>query len=115
MAEPRVAGLSPREERDLILEVAAQLIAKGWTKGTSARDVNGSPASFDSPDACEFCLGGAIWRATVDHDVSPLAANWAETAVRNVLKCSVVIFNDKIAQNAQEVIGALRQAKEQGL
>lgn len=109
-------GLTPKEERDLVLEAAARLIeTKGWATKAAARDADGIVVDWNSPRACSFCLGAAIARGTRDYDVSLLASEWATQAVERVTRLSIISWNDGFAENATQVVQVLREAKEQGL
>jgi hypothetical protein len=39
------------------------LVAKGWTQGAYAKDVNGTPVGYAGDDAACFCSLGAIFNA----------------------------------------------------
>lgn len=43
-----------------IRDRAVSLLRTGWTQGNSAKDDDGVPKSVDSPNACQWCLTGAI-------------------------------------------------------
>jgi hypothetical protein len=56
-------GRVPVETRELargVLSEARGLLAKGWIKGAYARRADGRPAATGSPEACQFCLAGAV-------------------------------------------------------
>lgn len=42
------------------------LTTKGWSQGEFARDASRRPCLPPSPEACSFCLIGAVWRALAD-------------------------------------------------
>jgi len=52
--------------KKMILIEARQLIEKGWTQGTNARKIDGTPTTVDDPEAVCFCAIGAIMRAEYD-------------------------------------------------
>lgn len=77
----------PLERR--IIERARALIAtpQTWTQGEFARDANGQPVNWRSPDAVQFCLWGALNRAAYEmtgnkRQSIPLADH-AAAALRN--------------------------------
>lgn len=45
--------------KDQLLEIR-KTIEKGWTQGAYAVDKDGFQIDCDSPEACKFCLSGAI-------------------------------------------------------
>ena len=47
-----------------VFKTAKALIEKGWTKGCLARDKNDVQVDTVSPEACKFCLLGALFRAS---------------------------------------------------
>lgn len=50
-----------------IFKNTRNLVAKGWTQGTYARDANGNPSkTLDDPEAVCFCISGAMSRACFD-------------------------------------------------
>ena len=51
-----------------IIEQARGLIARPeqWTQGEFARDRDGKPVSWRSPDAAQFCVWGALNRAAYE-------------------------------------------------
>ena len=69
-----------------ILLRAAELVAMGWTRETSARDANGQKVRSTAPQATAWCVVGAVDRAlyellTVDvYDLLGLEVNAYDTA-----------------------------------
>jgi hypothetical protein len=55
-------------QRKLLIR-AKELIEKGWAKDTFARNSKGKEVSDYSPEACKFCLVGAIRRAAYELDL----------------------------------------------
>ena len=45
-----------------VLRDARDLLAQGWTQGTSARNIDGEPVGVSSLDAVSFCASGACRR-----------------------------------------------------
>lgn len=43
-----------------VLREARKRVAAGWSQYVGARDRNGRAVNVDSPDACEFCITGAL-------------------------------------------------------
>lgn len=46
-----------------VLEFSRDLIKAGWTRGVWAEDCEGNCVDINDPDACQFCLLGALKRA----------------------------------------------------
>ena len=54
-------------ERRIIARARALIATPGtWTQGEFARDANGEPVNWRSPDAERFCLWGALNRAAYE-------------------------------------------------
>ena len=51
-----------------VLIQARALILKGWTQEAFARDADGEPVSAKDPDACSWCVVGAVVAAYPDWD-----------------------------------------------
>lgn len=99
-----------------ILNQAADLIDKGWCKGTYAALADGTPCSVSNPNAARFCLYGAKIRAQGDESEIPIGVHldmkWAvddQLGFFGKGPCGVE-FNDEIAKDAGEVSALLRRA-----
>ena len=97
------------------LRDASHLVRKGWVQGVFARNERGSEVPPLNPDACQFCMGGAIWRAA--STVGDLAIRQQlEVAARaQVLRAitpgsSISGWNDDKRRTKPEVVEALRNA-----
>lgn len=55
--------LSTNERIFSDLTEARKLLEKGWTKNAYARNANGVSVEEDNPNACSFCVRGALNRA----------------------------------------------------
>ena len=57
-----IASLSPETRANCvkILVKARYLLAKGWTQRAYARDRNGRSVPCNAPEACSWCLAGAL-------------------------------------------------------
>jgi hypothetical protein len=101
----------------MVLEVAAQLVEKGWTKGALARDAEGYAVSLESDDAVCFCAIGAINRAV--WWLGPQGGVWVAVIIMNDVQAvlpshekSLHFWNDYDAKDAAEVAAKLREAGE---
>ena len=54
--------LQPTMHEKILLR-AAELVAMGWTRETSARDANGHKVRSTAPQATAWCVVGAVDRA----------------------------------------------------
>ena len=55
------------------LKAARNLLEKGWTQGTYARDKNGASVDYRDPEACSFCISGVlkkVARGSAGHGVA---------------------------------------------
>lgn len=94
------------EERE-VLRRARSLIAtpEHWTQGAMARDSEGIPMmSVTSPQACSFCLVGAINRAAIEIAGRSrgiiLAVRTKQGLKSESGVASLVIFNDSHSHSA---------------
>ena len=46
-----------------VLERTREIVQQGWTRGVAARDEQGRKVRYRQPDACEWCLTGAMAKA----------------------------------------------------
>lgn len=56
--EREISNVDFRRRR--VLELAAELVERGWCQGTSARDASGAGVIWDSRKAVAWCAEGAI-------------------------------------------------------
>ena len=87
-----------------------------WTRGTFARDKFLDPVATWNPQACQFCIVGALKRVYPDESRRVDAIS----RVREVLlkRCTVEqwgsvgvsYFNDHIAQSQSEIHALLKEA-----
>jgi hypothetical protein len=97
-----------------VLNLAADYIDQGWTKGVSARTKDGKVTFASSDSAVSWCAIGAISRAA--NEINPEYFRSAYTQVTSRLPVpvgsSLSSFNDLIAADAFEVSNFLRKAAE---
>lgn len=51
------------EKEITLLKQARAIVEKGWARGALAMDAQGRTVGVKSPEACSFCLSGALIRA----------------------------------------------------
>jgi len=88
-----------------------------WTVGSYARDGADREVPINSPDACKFCLMGAVFKATgrpfgpADNEKEPFAIAWK--ALRGVTGYPALgQFNDALGREHSEIIEAIDAAIE---
>lgn len=98
-----------------VFQHAAALVDCGWTQGVYARNSAGNPCLTTGPDACSFCLFGAIKRAgsaagLTDAQIDRLDAFAGQVGlVTPGVKTSMVAsWNDAPGRTKEEVSGFLR-------
>lgn len=92
-----------------ILEGAAALVEKGFTKYVSAKDESGFPCSATSSYACKFCMLGAINRATRNLGLPFEDSEEVKDHLRNVIgNRSISEVSDGGTQ--EEAVALLRKA-----
>lgn len=93
-----------------VLVAARDLIAKGWTQSTSARDNRGIRVDLDGDEATCFCAYGAVARIAGRNNVllqqvldilTPLTAGYG-----------IVYFNDGVGRTQQDVIDLFNKGIE---
>lgn len=80
-----------------------------WAKGTFAVDENGRSIDASSPNACRFCIYGALDRVQVENEEVPLTTrNMVRYAISDKIKAmtgknmmGIVGFNDDYANHDQ--------------
>jgi hypothetical protein len=101
------------EQKAMIVRKAADILRKGWTQGTMARDGDSLPVGVTDSTAKCWCAVGAISRAAWDTYRSSLSYFDAKTDLLYEMDrfCditgkgrSVINFNDSHAQSVDEVI-----------
>lgn len=109
-----------------ILKKARTRVEKGWVAHEIATDANGNPVEPDSPEACEWCLSGALQAAAYEYGNPKAAATHRriDEAARTILyanlgkkgfqKVNAVItlanLNDNIITNKDEALEYLDNA-----
>lgn len=93
--------------RKLFHEVEA-LIRHGWCQGTSARNKEGTPVFAHHPDACQWCLSGAISKAAAAYPI-PIEAD-AVQALSAVTKRAIISWNDTPGRTVEEVLQVIQKA-----
>jgi hypothetical protein len=103
-----------------ILNQAADLLASSPTAHTKhqlARDKNNRPVGTASPDACSWCMQGAIWNSVeklgLSGHLEKLAYDDAMALVRQCLPNTQDYpwqFNDAPTTTTDDVIAVLRKA-----
>lgn len=85
-----------------VLQRARKLIEKGWTIRVMARNKYGHPVRYDNPNACKFCVLGALAKTDTHggyHEARNILAN---------LTGGIVTFND--THSKQEVLDLFSRA-----
>lgn len=94
-----------------ILKGAREILtpAGAWCQQFAARDSKGRPAMTSSPDACSFCLIGAIHRAAGE---GTSRAFEAEAYTRQEIDASIVQWNDYPLRTQEQVLSVLDKVIE---
>ena len=112
-----------------LLTKAVAFLKSGWVQGHYALDRTGQQCSDESPDACAFCLGGAMHRAvgvmtrerypsnvsTHSWDFRKRTELRARQAVTEVIReqgeyRTIARFNDHPSTTLEQIIEVLRSA-----
>lgn len=81
-----------------------ELIAAGWCQWSYAKDKDGLAVNFDDPEACKYCLTGAL------NSVTPSLST--QRSVRDLLyteagEDSLAYWNDTEGRTQQDVLDLL--------
>jgi hypothetical protein len=94
-----------------LLEAAKEKIntPEKWCKRANARDANGTEVKALSPNACQWCIDGALMSAN-GSDHGPY---WdAYYAIGTAIGCGPLRFNDRLATTHADVMEAFGKAIE---
>ena len=89
---------------------AWELLERGWTQGSLARDAAGKSVYVDDPSACQFCPAGAVARAYGECDAATPAVI---RIISRKIKNGVTPWNDAPGRTQAEVVAVVRQAEEE--
>lgn len=93
-----------------ILIHARDLISKGWTQQTMARNDLGYPVSCHDPYATCYCLSGALLKSCCSFDEKYNTYAYIEDILKNVIDDTIMSWNDTPFRTQQEVVDALNKA-----
>ncbi len=105
-----------RERVLQVLTTAREYLERGWIQGVAARSITGEPCSHSDPNACRWCLTGAVSRAAFTNkwqDCYPYL-----TAIISLLASSredarwVCVWNDQPGRTQEEVIELVNRCIE---
>lgn len=107
------------------MEKAIKLIKKGWTQDAFARNILKTPINEKRSDAVEFCMVGAINRATFngrkknyDYDTRIEIFKAFEGCISvyppgfPASRSDLIVFNDRAGRTKEEVLEAMNCALE---
>lgn len=95
----------------VVLQKARKLIERGWAKRYMALNQDGDPTLPDYPNACKWCLGGAIFASmpAMGTDTHTLAIyHIREELVRTKNPCvHITDFNDDEVTTKEDVLSII--------
>lgn len=92
-----------------ILERAAAMLRRGWCRGVLARDAHGEAVMPEAPEACAWCMAGAVFRARYELGVQHMDSAPIIRLARSVVGHPLPQWNDA-KTDAATVIAALERA-----
>jgi hypothetical protein len=109
----------PYNEEDvkLVRQVAAKYVEKGWCQQVAAMNLRGATVCSTSPEACRWCVIGAISRAAAEckrpESFQPVGVlqDMTVVAVMNQIERewgSLTHWNDDKERTQEEVVALLR-------
>lgn len=101
-----------------VLKRAASVLRRGWCRGELARDAAGKTVIPEAPEACAWCMAGAVFRARYELSVQHMDSGPVLRLARSVVGHPLPQWNDA-QTDAAVVIAALertaRLAREEGV
>jgi hypothetical protein len=95
--------------KKLLEEAKRLLVDRGWCQGAMAKDEFGVECDEDAPEACHFCLAGALVRARTNLGEGSVQA--AENAIADVLGLDksylYVNWNDRAGRTKEQVLSVM--------
>lgn len=94
------------------IEAVSALLARpeAWCQGWEARDAAGQPVPAESPEACAWCLLGAIARVGGDEAVEERLLHILRTEFDRPALVELSQFNDGCFTEHADVLALLRAA-----
>lgn len=102
-----------------VLQAARGKVHGGWSQRTSARDATDLPVRWDTPEACRFCVMGAVaavcnknkadvcaWREPYAAALAAMTAAMKEEGITG----SLAAFNDAPTTSKQQVLNLFDMA-----
>jgi hypothetical protein len=80
-----------------------------WTTRTYARDAKGTSVVETSPEACSFCLSGAIYKLERSFEDSQGLDHKVEEAFKTIGIADFVWWNDHECKSKEELIAKLKE------
>lgn len=99
-----------------VINLTKEILNKGWTKGAWARDKRGNAVDSDSPNACSWCLLGAIILAEETVRLGAYPAARLNLALTDIVKRDDTVqwgitgYNDREDVTLPDVLSSLDQA-----
>ena len=93
-----------------VLDAVEELLRSGWTRRAWARTPNGTAVNWKSPDACQFCLTGALYRIGMKLDVEVIP--FMNAMKKSILVPSLASFNDNLATDFSDILHLISQTRE---
>lgn len=95
------------------LQAARALVEKGWCQYSYAKNAENVQVKIESPEACQFCMRGALLKAVIGESGIIAELDNFQTVVSKVcavLNTDVVSFNDTEGRIQEEVLEAFDEA-----
>lgn len=92
-----------------ILERAAVVLHRGWCRGALARNARGKKVMPEAPEACAWCMAGAVFRARYELGVQHMDSAPIIRLARSVVGHPLPPWNDA-QTDAATAIAALERA-----
>lgn len=93
-----------------LLQNTRALIVRGWNQGTFAQNAKGEAVTSGDPEACSWCLIGALGTAAKDHET---AFDRAYDILRKLMPIgsySLSLWNDLPGRTQADVLALIDRA-----
>lgn len=97
----------------IILQILTNTKARinsGWCQNYWAKDEKGHCCSYENPNACSFCINGAVLKSRTSPDIDVYDVFRHIRRAGNIPSMGIPLWNDNPNRTKEEVIALLDKA-----